>query len=196
VDKAINAKSIEIYRYEEDSARGQSPKARLLKVLKSTDIYLGIFGSNYGSPYPSDEFDGSIVEWEFDTVRQQGNAEVFAFSKATSAQGADPRQQKFLARLGSFTDGVWLKQFGDIEQFTTEVRDAVQNWSLRYWDMYANADTSKPGFATASIAGLAGAALMGVVWGISADALTIGDALQLVAIVLIGAACGILVSNR
>lgn len=196
VADAINARSIEIYRYEEDSARGQSPKARLLKKLKSTDIYVGIFGAKYGSPYPEDDFDGAIVEWEFDTAMQQDDTEVLAFSKSTAAQSAEPRQRDFLQRIGDFASGVWLKQFADIDQFKIEVRNAVQDWSLQYWDKYADTDTSNSSIGTSLIAGIVGAGLMGIVWGVSAAALTIADALQLVAVLIVCGACGIFISNR
>ena len=193
---AINARTIEIYRYEEDSARGQSPKARLLKILESSDIYLGIFGAKYGSPYPEDDFDGAIVEWEFDTAMQQEDTEVLAFSKSGIDEKADSKQRDFLTRIGDFASGVWLKQFADIDQFKIEVRNAVQDWSLQYWDRYADADTSNSSIGTGIVAGIGGAALMAVVWGVSAQALTVADALQLVVVILVSGACGIFISNR
>lgn len=196
VAEAINAKAIEIYRYEEDSARSQSPNERLLKVLNSTDVYLGIFGAKYGSPYPEDDFDGAIVEWEFDTAMQQKDTEVLAFSKAIATQDVDPDQYNFLTRIGNFATGVWLKPFTDIEQFKVEARDAVQNWSLQYWDRYTDADTSNASAATALIAGIVGAGLMGVVWRITADALSINNALQLVATAIVGGACGTFIAYR
>ena len=196
VDAAISTKSIEVYRYEEDPARGRSPKNRLLKKLQSTDVYLGIFGARYGSPYPEADFDGSIVEWEFDTAMKQKSTEVLAFSNAHKAQKVDSKQQNFLARVGNFTTGVWLKKFADVDQFKIEVRDAVQDWSLQYWEMYIDAPSPNSRIGASAIASLIGAALVGIAAGVFAGPLTIKDALQLIAVVLVCGTCGILITNR
>ncbi len=200
VESAIGTRSIEVYRYEDDVARGQSPKARLQRVLSSTDIYLGIFGTNYGSPYPGEDFDGSIVEWEFDTAREQPGVEILAFDKSGGGADIEPRQQRFLDRMRQFDTGVWLKSFTDIEQFKTEVRDAVMVWLLQFWDRYASIGSSKLASGVASgaapVAVIAGAALSGIVWGVTSSSLSIGDALTLIAVVLATGTAGIFISSR
>lgn len=130
----VMPRSIEVYRYEEDTARRQSPRDRLRDVLASTDVFVGIFGHRYGSPYPGCEADRSIVEYEFDTALGQAQTEVMAFRRQGGGQQAEPEQQRFLDRVGDFRDGVWVKDFDGVDAFRNEVGRSVMNWLTAYWE--------------------------------------------------------------
>lgn len=199
VDEAISAKSIEIYRYEEDSAQGSSPKNRLLKKLESTDVYVGIFGAAYGSPYPGAELDGSIVEWEFEIARKQmkrNRTEVLAFVNSNDAQMADGPQKEFLARIGDFEDGVWLKKFANVEQFKIELRDAVQSWLLQYWSRYSRASLLSTRISTLVVAFLLGASLLAIGTGVFAGLVSMTSALLLGGVAVGCGICGLSITNR
>lgn len=134
VENALPA-SVEAYRYERETARRESPKKRLERVLRRTDVFVAILGRRYGSLYPGDEKERSIVEWEFDTAYENEATEIFTLSRVyEDPDEIDERQRTFIERLGAFDSGVWLKPFETISQLEREFSKALIDWLTRFYD--------------------------------------------------------------
>lgn len=127
---------------------------------------------------------------------KQKRTVVLAFSNAHEAQDVDRLQEKFLARVGDFTRGVWLKNFESVDQFKVELRDAVQEWMLQYWSRYSQAQFTVSRIGMSALAVLLGTSLFGIGAAVFAGALAIKTALLLVLVAALGGTCGILIANR
>lgn len=133
--EAALPRSVEAYRYEQETARRESPRARLERVLQRTDVFVAILGSRYGSLYPDDEKNRSIVEWEFDTAYGNEATEIFALRKvAEKPDDVEERQRTFLERLENFDTGIWLKPFDTLLQLERDFTKALIDWLTRFYD--------------------------------------------------------------
>jgi hypothetical protein len=124
--------TMDMYRYENDRARGTPPRTRLLQVLQQSVAFVCLHGASYGSPYPDCDREMGIVEWEFKTAHDIGRAEMFPFMKATLPADIDPRQQAFLTHLQSFDGGSWVKKFDSPAQLSQEVSHSLYSWLGEY----------------------------------------------------------------
>lgn len=197
--KAIDSvvgRSFEVYRYEEDTAGRQAPRNRLLKILGSTDVFIGILGARYGSAYPGCESDRSIVEWEFDTARDHPTAEVFAFSKKGILDEVEPEQKRFLDRLGDFTEGLWLKEFSSVDQLKDEVSKAVMNWFARFWRASYEGSSQRSKLGPVVVFALVAMSLIAIAIAAYAGKLTMIVALGLVGVAAVIAVGGLVMASR
>ena len=122
--------SFRIYRHERDSATGsRSPEARLEKVLTDgTEVFVGVYGERYGSPYPNAAENRSIVEWEFDRAAVLGLELQGHVKDPLDRSKLDPEQEEFLQRIGHFRKGKWLRRFGNPDTLTRNVNTALLEW--------------------------------------------------------------------
>ena len=132
-DAVTVPRSMDVYRYELDRARGTTPRDRLRQMLEQSDAFVGLHGARYGSLYPGLEQDMSIVEWEFDTARQLKRVELFPFVKANLPPDVDPHQRTFLSRLESFDHGTWVKKFESPAQLQEQVSSSLLDWLAEYF---------------------------------------------------------------
>lgn len=122
----------DLYLFEEDRARGASPEARCRAQIEGCDVFVGVLGGSYGSPFPGDE--RSIVEWEFDTARSvREDLEIMPFVEQGAGAGGDPRQQAFLARLSDFQSGLWCRFFDSSESLVRQARRSLEAWLVEFW---------------------------------------------------------------
>lgn len=136
--RPLAGESFDVYYYEKDRARSQAPRDRLVDVLKSTDLFIGLLGGRYGSLYPGCEQDRSIVEWEFDTARSQKHTEVLPFLKKLPDKEIEPDQQRFVDELRHFSQGMWLSEFGSKEELETSVQQSIMQWFSEFWTRHYN----------------------------------------------------------
>jgi hypothetical protein len=123
----------EPYLYEEDRARRGSPEERCREMIESSHVFVGILGSTYGTPFPSDP-QRSIVEWEIDTARQCRDVEIMAFLKRMPPGAeVDPRQKRLLDRVTAFESGFWCKVFESTESLVQLVRSSLEGWLVEFW---------------------------------------------------------------
>lgn len=128
----------EPYLYEEDRARRGSPEERCRELIGESDVFLGILGPSYGSPFAAGVDERSIVEWEFDTARSQKDLEIMMFvRRGLAGAEAEPRQQRFIERVTDFHEGVWCKFFESERDLVSEVRQALERWLVEFWSQMA-----------------------------------------------------------
>ncbi len=124
------------YLFEQDRARGTSPRQRCAEMIDSCDSFIGILGTEYGSSYQeSDERQAgcSITEWEFDTASQRDDLEMMMFvSSETDNSPVDASQQSFLNRVQSFHEGKWCKFFSSPVELVNLVQSSLMQWLVEY----------------------------------------------------------------
>src|SRR5258705_10329860 len=77
---------LEPFLYEEFGASRGSPKDLCRVSIRDTDVFLGVLGAKYGSPYQEESLgDESVVEWEFKTARGFKRVEIMMFIKESSS---------------------------------------------------------------------------------------------------------------
>ena len=123
----------EPYLYEEDRARRGSPEERCREMIERSNVFVGILGATYGTPFPSDP-QRSIVEWEVETARRCEDVEIMAFlKKLPPGAEVDPRQKQFLDRISAFESGLWCKVFESTENLVQLVRSSLEGWLVEFW---------------------------------------------------------------
>jgi len=122
--------SFRIYRFERDRARRQSPEERLREVIEDdTDVFVGLYGERYGSPYPDAEQRRSIVEWEFDTAAERPRLEMQGFVRRPLDEAAlEDAQRDFLDRVRHFRNGIWIEGFASVDELSAQVNQALLEW--------------------------------------------------------------------
>jgi hypothetical protein len=109
----------EAYLYEPDVARDTAPEQHLQDVLAESEVYVGLHGRRYGSPYTGDASGRSIVEWEADVAVSKGKP-VLHFVRVPLTD-VEPEQKRFLDRIRGF-DVHWCKEFVDSPRSRVLVR--------------------------------------------------------------------------
>ncbi len=125
--------SFDPYLYEEDRARGTSPREHCRKVIKQSEVFVGIVGSRYGSSV--DEGGGrSICEWEFEVAKECGDIEIMMMlSRADRATGVEPKQQRFRDSISEFGRGVWCGFFSTTHELVESVKQALTTWLVEFF---------------------------------------------------------------
>lgn len=122
----------EPFLYEEFGAGGVSPEDVLREKLEKSDVFIGLLGPRYGSPYQPPGDMRSIVEWEFDTARSHPNLEVMPFRKVVPKDTVEPSQLEFINRLTAFgRGGMWCKEFDSPQTLVKVVRESLEGWIIR-----------------------------------------------------------------
>jgi len=154
------------YLFEEDRARRQSPEEECRRMIAEADVFVGLLGTSYGSPFPASGEERSIVEWEFDLARARQDVDMMAFVRQDAAAGgADPRQQRFLEQLRGFRQGLWCKAFASRGDLVRLVRESLEGWLVEFWAQLKEAQhhvTRRAGRRLTAIAGAAIVLVMGV----------------------------------
>ena len=122
--------SFSTYRYERWEASKKSPKQRLEEDIKDSNVFVGVLGGKWGSPYPPPEDKGSIVMWEFETARVNKDLEIMAFVK--QVEQVEEKQKEFIQSLSHFETGMSLKFFSSTEQLVIEVLRSLLGWMAQY----------------------------------------------------------------
>lgn len=124
----------EPYLYEEDRARGRTPEKQCRKVIDRSDVFLGLLGASYGTPFDPPKDNRSVVEWEYDVARTRDDLEIMMFiSQATQTTTVDKRQQLFLRRITSFRGGAWCKFFTSTQELVKTARESLERWLVEFW---------------------------------------------------------------
>lgn len=128
--------TFEPYLFEQDRARGVSPRSRCAEMINSSDSFISILGTKYGSVYEeeSEQSDGrSITEWEFDTASERDDLEMMMFvSSETGSNPVEPNQRRFLDRVQAFKGGVWCKYFSSPTELVNQVKGSLVQWLGEY----------------------------------------------------------------
>lgn len=124
----------ELYRYEEDRPRRESPEERCREMIEKSDAFIGVLGAEYGSLFAGDARRRSIVEWELDTAIEQEELEILSFIKKLSqTEKREPEQQALIDRLTRFRGGSWCKWFDTPTEFAGAVHLALEQLLAERW---------------------------------------------------------------
>lgn len=131
IQAELQGDDYKVWYWKDDRARGSSAEKHCRDVLKKADVVVFLLGDTYGTDYDDRR---SICEWEFDTAAAFDEPELMPFVKEGATTTADPRQQRFIARLaGDFRGGRWCKPFRDAKQIVTLVSDSVRQWRYEFY---------------------------------------------------------------
>lgn len=181
----------EVYSYDQDRARRQSPESHCRKMIKESHVFLGVLGTRYGSRFPGS--DRSIVEWEFDTARAEDGVELLNFVKTPEPnQAVDPEQQAFIDRISDFSGGLWCEWYETPAELVERARNALESWLVEFWAKAQRVEVElrdwlQPYLLLASV--LAVLALVAIVFTPLRDSLTpksiLGVSISVAAVVLL-----------
>jgi len=90
---------------EDFGARPHSPQSACLEGVRTSDIYIGVFGRRYGYVAPTSGL--SATEEEFNEARQRGIPMLCFVSTCEK----DPDQQRFLNRVMAYEDGFSIAHY-------------------------------------------------------------------------------------
>ena len=124
------------YYYELEGAQKTPPITKIRDELSKSEVYVGILGGRFGTPYP--EPDGpSIIEFELNTFREQRKGyseesyEVSIFPKDLPDAQIEIRQRTFRNKP-EFQNGPWVRKFDSISKLREEVSVALGIWKGKY----------------------------------------------------------------
>ncbi len=122
------APDFEPYLFEEDRARAASPEKRCADMIRASEVFLGVVGEKYGSPY-SDDDQRSICEWEFDTARRQPQlALMVMLQQPADVASVEPAQKAFRERITEFRSGVWCRFFRTGQELVALAQKSLTSW--------------------------------------------------------------------
>lgn len=125
----------EAFLYEELGAGGTPPEEVVKKQIEESDVFIGLLGPRFGTPYRPPEDERSIVEWEFDTARELRTLAVMPFRKKVPTEQVEPPQRKFIERISAFgKGGMWLKDFDSTQTLVKLVSDSLEGWLILQMD--------------------------------------------------------------
>lgn len=129
---AVLGRLYEVYSYDRDRARRQSPESHCRQMIAESHVFLGVLGTRYGSRFPGSA--QSIVEWEFETAVAQENVELLGFIKTPGEQEAvEPEQKAFIDRVTDFRGGLWCEWYDTPSELVERARTALEQWLVEFW---------------------------------------------------------------
>lgn len=122
----------EPFLYEEFGAGSTAPEDVIREKLEKSDVFIGLLGPRYGTPYKPPADMRSIVEWEFDAASRRNHLEIMPFRKTVSQEQIEPSQLNFINRLSKFgRGGMWCKEFDSTQTLVKLVRESLEGWIIR-----------------------------------------------------------------
>ncbi|UAK32183.1 tetratricopeptide repeat protein [Nocardia asteroides] len=109
------------------AADGRPPAQVCAELVGLADLYVGIIGSNYGSPVPDDP-SRSYTELEFDTATAAGKRRLVFLVADDSPRPADARQLAFHARL--LDSGLTIARVADPGELDAALTQAIAQLML------------------------------------------------------------------
>lgn len=105
---------------EEFGAQPYSPQIACLEGVRSSDVYVGVFGGRYGSPTISGK---SATEEEFDEARARG-LPILCFVQSGEKE---PEQEEFLKRVKQYETGLMVARFTTPAQLMLSIVQALND---------------------------------------------------------------------
>lgn len=103
---------------EDFGAKPYSPEVACLEGVRASDIYVGLFGSRYGSLTPSER---SVTGEEFLEARRLG-LPILCFEQQGTKES---EQEAFLKRVKDYSEGYVVESFRTPEELTPKVVQAL-----------------------------------------------------------------------
>lgn len=115
-------------RAETLDAPGSSPEEACRELARYCDIYVGIFGLNYGYKVPN--LGISATEMEYKEARKADPGKVFIYVQEGDIVDAD--QKRFLEEVQSFSSGYFRHgKFASCEELKEQIRRDVITWTTQ-----------------------------------------------------------------
>lgn len=115
-------------RAETLDSPGTSPEQACRRMASSCDLYIGIFGSNYGFRVP--DLGISATELEYKEAKNADAGKVCVYVQ--DADGVDDEQGRFLQEVQSFSDGYFRhEKFDNCDALREQIRRDVITWTTR-----------------------------------------------------------------
>lgn len=115
-------------RAETFDSPGTSPEDACRQMARSCDIYVGIFGPQYGFRVPRVGI--SATELEYREARNSNPGKILVYVQ--DAEVLDDEQKRFLQEVQDFSDGYFRhKKFADREELGEQIRRDVITWTTR-----------------------------------------------------------------
>lgn len=106
--------------FEDFPALDKSSRNACLDAVRDCDIYLGVFGSRYGSIAPSGK---SITEEEYDEAVRSGNRRLIFVEGVAELE---PKQSVFIRRAGDYEVGRFWKKFSNPDDLKGQIISALR----------------------------------------------------------------------
>lgn len=124
-----------IFDYKHRPSGRRSPERECRAAIDQSDLFVGVLGPDFGTPFPGDPRNRSIVQWEFERARSRSERwlEIMAYVRRLApGENADARQQAFIDELTRFREGLWTNWFAGTPELTALVADHVGSWRERF----------------------------------------------------------------
>jgi hypothetical protein len=122
---------LDLYLFEEERARGGSPKDHCQRMIEESHIFLCILGDKFGSSYQFEVGSKSIVEWEIGVARQCKHLELMPFEKQPHSS-LDEQQARLLRDIKDFGHGSWVKTFQSVEDLVQNARNSIDAYAHEF----------------------------------------------------------------
>lgn len=125
VEMVITKLGHECLRAETHTAPAKSPIQACRGMAHDCDIYIGVYGSRYGSI--DDEIGTSITEMEYDEARAENPGKILIYIKQQNEY--EPRQHQFLTKVQDFHKGYFRHEFFDtLDRLRQQVEGDLIAW--------------------------------------------------------------------
>ena len=115
-------------RAETFDSPGTSSEDACRHMARSSDVYIGIFGSRYGFKVP--RLGVSATEFEYKEARATNPGKIFIYVQ--DADVLDEDQKRFLQDVQDFSGGYFRhEKFQDCERLKEQIRRDVITWTTR-----------------------------------------------------------------
>jgi len=111
--------TVELFVFEEDSAKSLPANEVFISAVEESDIYIGLIGQHYGNIY---ENDVSATEYEYNAYISKKHDDYFFVKKCSNR---DDKSQAFLERIQPLNK---YKIFTTKEELLNEVKRVLRNF--------------------------------------------------------------------
>ena len=117
---AIESLSLQPVMSEDFGARPYSSEVACLEEVRTSDVYLGVFGARYGYETPEGI---SVTEAEFNEARRAGRV-IFCFVQNTQREA---KQDEFVNRVKNYSEGYFVASFKTAGDLALPIVKALNN---------------------------------------------------------------------
>jgi len=114
-------KHFDVFMFEDMPAKGKSAEATYLNEIRDCDIYVGIFGKEYGNV---DKNGLSATEKEY-RLAEKLNKEILIFLKGKDESDRDIRLVSLIHRIKKSTTGYVYKRFAEVKKLKSHVCESL-----------------------------------------------------------------------
>lgn len=128
IDNLISSYNFNVLRSETMGAIGVSPREICERMAIACDLYIGVFGSRYGSVIEDDNI--SVTEMEYDIAKSLDPTKILVYLKEDNRdRDADARQVAFREKVTDFSTGYFRhRKYDLVEELVEQVKKDMASW--------------------------------------------------------------------